>query len=81
MTIDDELVALRAEVRHLKDRQDIRDGVWKIALRRCTIEWTMNGDTSMISQGGFAGFIKGTWDTDDPSYARPMYMATPAERW
>lgn len=55
--------------------------MWKIALRRCTIEWTMNGDTSMISQGGFAGFIKGTWDTDDPSYARPMDMATPVERW
>jgi len=31
--------------------------------------------------GGFAGFIKGTWDTDDPSYARPMDMATPVERW
>ena len=27
MTIDDELVALRAEVRHLKDRQDILDCV------------------------------------------------------
>ncbi len=63
------------------DRLERRDGVWKIALRRCTIEWTMNGDTSMISQGGFAGFIKGTWDTDDPSYARPMDLDTPAERW
>lgn len=63
------------------DRLERRDGVWKIALRRCTIEWTMNGDTSAISEGGFAGFIKGTWGTDDPSYARPMDLDTPAERW
>ncbi len=127
MTIEDELAALRAEVRYLTDRQDVldcvmnqsrghgdvahaesyvigtmrvrdhrtvaliggryldrlerRDGVWKIALRRCTIEWTMNGDTSAISQGGFAGFIKGAWGTDDLSYARPMDLDTPAERW
>ena len=63
------------------DRLERRDGQWKIALRRCTIEWTMNGDTSMIESGAFAGFIKGTWDRTDPSYARPLETDSPAERW
>jgi hypothetical protein len=35
----------------------------------------------MISPGGFAGFIRGTRDTDDPSYARPMDLDTPVVRW
>lgn len=64
------------------DRLERRDGVWKIALRRCTIEWTMNGDTSLVHSGAVDGFLKGTWDTSDLSYARPLEVDTePAERW
>jgi hypothetical protein len=63
------------------DRPDRRDGVRKSAVRRCTIERTLNGDTSMILQGGFAGFIKGTWDTGEPSHPGPMDLNTPAVRW
>ncbi|MCK9905056.1 hypothetical protein CC117_32895 [Parafrankia colletiae] len=64
------------------DRVERRDGEWKIALRRCTLEWTMNGDTSLLSSGAFAGFIKGTWDKNDPSYARPLDLEkTPVEKW
>ena len=63
------------------DRLERRDGVWRIALRRCTIEWTMNGDTSLISSGAFAGFIRGTWDRSDPSYGRPLTLETEVERW
>ena len=63
------------------DRLEKRDGEWRIALRRCTLEWTMNGDTSLLSSGAFAGFIKGTWSTDDPSYARPLTQDTPVDRW
>jgi hypothetical protein len=63
------------------DRLERRDGAWRIALRRCTIEWMMVGDTSLITSGAVAGFIKGRWDRDDPSYARPLTMDTPAERW
>ncbi len=63
------------------DRLERRNGVWKIALRRCTIEWTMNGDTSAISSGNFAGFINGTWDRNDPSYARPLGTDTDVRRW
>jgi hypothetical protein len=63
------------------DRLEKRDGEWKIALRRCTIEWTMNGDTSLISSGAFRGFLKGTWDRSDPSYARPLTDDATFERW
>nr|WP_285224164.1 hypothetical protein [Frankia sp. Mgl5] len=39
-------------------------------------------DTSLLSSGAFAGFIKGTWDKNDPSYARPLGLEkTPVERW
>ena len=63
------------------DRLEKRGGEWKIALRRCTIEWSMNGDTSALEKGGFAGFVKGTWDQSDASYARPMNSDSPVERW
>jgi len=63
------------------DRLEKRDGQWRIALRRCTLEWTMDGDTSLLTSGAFAGFIKGRWDHSDPSYARPLATDTPAERW
>ena len=64
------------------DRLERRDGVWRIAVRRCTLEWTMNGDTSAIDSGAFGGFIKGTQDRSDPSYARPLQLDTePVSRW
>lgn len=63
------------------DRLEKRDGEWKIVLRRCTLEWTMNGDTSLIESRNFAGFVKGAWDQSDPSYARPMLTDSPVERW
>ena len=63
------------------DRLERRDGTWRIALRRCTIEWSMSGDASLLDSGAFAGFIKGTWDRTDPSYARPLQIDDPAARW
>ena len=42
----------------------------------------MNGDTSFINSGAFEGFIKGTWDRNDLSYARPLQLdGEPVERW
>ena len=41
----------------------------------------LNGDTSLLESGAVAGFIKGTWSRDDPSYARPLTRDTPAELW
>jgi hypothetical protein len=64
------------------DRLERRDGVWRIAVRRCTIEWSLVGDASLMHSGAFAGFLKGTWDHDDLSYARPLTADSgPAERW
>ncbi|WP_436790870.1 nuclear transport factor 2 family protein [Yinghuangia sp. YIM S10712] len=64
------------------DRLERRNGTWKIVLRRCTLEWTLTGDTSLLTSGAFAGFIKGTWDKKDPSYARPLGLeSTPVQRW
>jgi hypothetical protein len=64
------------------DRLERRDDVWRIALRRCTIEWAMGGDASLLRSGAFQGFLKGTWDGSDLSYARPLEIDSgPAERW
>ncbi|OBK64268.1 hypothetical protein A5653_23240 [Mycobacterium colombiense] len=64
------------------DRLERRDGVWKIAVRRCTVEWTMNGDCSVLAAGGVKGFIKGKWDRTDPSYLRPLRVdSEPVDRW
>jgi hypothetical protein len=64
------------------DRLEHRDGEWKLALRRCTIEWALPGDASMLQSGAFAGFLKGRWDPSDLSYARPLQLESePADRW
>lgn len=64
------------------DRLERRDGAWKIALRRCTTEWTFTADASFLTSGAFRGFLKGTWDTNDLSYARPLNLDTGhAVRW
>jgi hypothetical protein len=63
------------------DRLERRDGAWRIALRRCTIEWTLNGDGSLLHSGAFEGFVKATWDKSDPSYTRPLQTDSPAARW
>jgi hypothetical protein len=64
------------------DRLERREGRWKIAVRRCTVEWTLQGDGSALTSGNFSRFIKGTRDRHDPSYARPLTLDdTPAQRW
>lgn len=64
------------------DRLERRDGRWRIALRRCTIEWALHGDGSLLHSGAFQGFLQGTWDRADLSYARPLELDTePAPRW
>ncbi len=63
------------------DRLERRDGTWRIALRRCTIEWAMPGDASLLRSGTFSEFVKGRWDSSDLSYARPLRLDTAADRW
>jgi len=77
---DDRTIALMGG-RYL-DRLERREGVWRIALRRCTIEWAFTADASMMHSGAFKGFIKGTWDRSDLSYTRPLELdSEPAQRW
>jgi hypothetical protein len=56
---------------------------WRIAVRRCTIEATADGDGTWIHSKNIQGFLKGLWSKDDPSYERP-YNWKPKEdgvRW
>jgi len=77
---DDKTIALMGG-RYL-DRLERRDGAWRIALRRCTIEWAFTASAAMMHSGAFKGFLKGTWDKSDLSYTRPLHLDTePAERW
>jgi len=61
-----------------------RDGdSWRIAVRRSTVEIMFIADASVLQSSFFTdlGYIKGTRDRTDPSYARPLTLRTPAERW
>ena len=65
------------------DRLERRDGNWKIAVRRSTAEVVLTGDASMLKSPFFKeqGYVKGTRDHRDSSYARPFSLEAPAERW
>lgn len=64
------------------DRLERRDGRWRIAVRRCTIEFAFTADASLLESGAFKGFLKGKWDRSDISYARPLQLdSAPADRW
>ena len=61
-----------------------RDGDdWRIAVRRSTVEVMFIADASVLQSSFFTnlGYIKGGRDSTDPSYARPLTLGTPAERW
>jgi ketosteroid isomerase-like protein len=64
------------------DRLERRDGAWKIALRRATVELAFTADASLLQSKYFKeqGYIKGTRDHTDPSYARPLSLDTAATR-
>jgi ketosteroid isomerase-like protein len=65
------------------DRLERRDGRWRIALRRSTVEVMFIADASVLQSSFFksAGYVKGTRSHDDPSYARPLTLDSTAERW
>lgn len=65
------------------DRLERRDGAWKIAVRRSTVELAFTADASLLQFPFFKdlGYIKGTRDRDDLSYQRPLSMQAPAARW
>jgi hypothetical protein len=66
------------------DRLEKRDGVWRIAVRRSTVEVMISADASGLRHPLFSdqGYSKGTRDQRDLSYVRPLQIDTPApERW
>jgi ketosteroid isomerase-like protein len=65
------------------DRFERRDGEWRIAVRRSTVEVAFIADASFLKSDFFRdqGYIRGTRTGDDPSYARPLGIETPVERW
>ncbi|HXK24690.1 MAG TPA: nuclear transport factor 2 family protein [Myxococcota bacterium] len=65
------------------DRLERRDGAWKLAVRRATVELAFSADASLLQSGFFKsqGYVRGTRDRDDLSYRRPLGIDTAAERW
>jgi hypothetical protein len=64
------------------DRLEKRDGAWKIALRRATLEIMLEGQAKMPNGANLPGShcLKGSRDPTDPSYERPL-TATSGARW
>lgn len=66
------------------DRLERRDGEWRIAVRRCTVETSFTADASLLQSPMFRGqsFLRGTRDREDLSYARPLTLETATgSRW
>ncbi|MBY8862355.1 nuclear transport factor 2 family protein [Nocardia sp. CA2R105] len=65
------------------DRLERRDGAWRIAVRRCTVEWVLTGDASLLAAEGFKKqeYSRGSQNTSDLAYQRPLEVDTPSEIW
>lgn len=59
------------------DRLERRDGAWRIALRRSTVDAVITGDASMLGHPFFRqqGYLRGARDRSDVSYQRPLDLA------
>ena len=56
------------------DRLERRDGVWRIAVRRATVELAFTADARLLQSRYFIaqGYEHGTRDRGDCSYERPL---------
>ena len=63
------------------DRLERRDGEWRIAVRRTTIEVEVEGDANWPDNKICETFPKGAWDAGDVSYARPLRLDSPSLFW
>ena len=66
------------------DRLERRNGQWRIALRRSTVEVMFGADASVLQSSFFKdqGYLKGTRGRDDLSYQRPLALdRDDALRW
>jgi hypothetical protein len=62
------------------DRLEKRDGTWRIAVRRSTVELMISADAALLQNPIFTdqGYSRGTRDRRDLSYVRPLQIDTPA---
>lgn len=66
------------------DRLERRDGKWRIAVRRSTVEGMFLADARVLQSKYFKaqGYLVGTRDREDLSYERPLSMDNPGPaRW
>ena len=66
------------------DRLERREGQWRIAIRRSTVEAMFLGDARVLKSSFFTekGYLVGTRDRSDLSYERPLKLDIPAPaRW
>jgi hypothetical protein len=65
------------------DRLERRDGMWRIALRRSTVELAFSADASLLASKFFTsqGYLRGTRDHADVSYLRPLTLDDDSARW
>ena len=65
------------------DKLEKRNGSWRIALRRSTVDVLLSGDASILQAPVFReqGYIKGVRDKSDVSYQRPLELDGAAVRW
>jgi len=65
------------------DRLERRDGSWRVALRRSTVELAYTADARLLSSPFFIsqGYAHGRRDGEDASYERPLTMDSPLEPW
>lgn len=63
------------------DRLERRDGTWRIAVRRATVELAFTADARLLQSTYFTtqGYEQGRRDRSDPSYERPL-QASAARR-
>jgi ketosteroid isomerase-like protein len=57
------------------DRLERRDGVWKIVVRRTVMESIAEGERPEFARWQY--YVKGTWDHEDISFARPLTLDLP----
>lgn len=63
------------------DRLERRNGEWRLLVRRCTIEMTIDGSAEWVYSEPVKGFLKARWDGEDPAYDRPYVPSGDGERW
>lgn len=66
------------------DRLEKRAGIWRIAVRRATVDAVATADASLLAHPSFRqqGYVRGTRGGDDVSYQRPLTLDGPdPARW